>query len=218
LKESVVEAFSSGLQEIGGWLDFGGVEEDLGILESEIWCGGTQTTQDGRMKLIISLRWRLEEFLEQAEMALTFWTSATHQADSDVQDFLTCATALSHASPFLCAWRVCEPLEADIAAFVHRVCGGGSGVFTHEAAGNFGLLLEAGEEHRRQVWVLQDTLEELAAENLTMGMPRAARKGPPCAIVHRKALADGFPPAEAMAMANAASVPALASPFTCRGN
>ncbi len=166
------------------------------------------------MKLIISLRWRLEEFLEQADMSLTFWTSATHRADSNVQDFLTCATALSHASPVLCAWRVCEPLEADIVAFVHRVCGGGSGVFSHEAAGNFGLLPEDGEEYRRQASELQDTFEKLAAENLTMGMPRA---GPSCASVHRKALADGFSPAKAMAMANAASVPTLASPFTCRG-
>ena len=204
LKENVVETFVSGLQEIKGWLDFAGAAEDLDILEQDIWYGGTQTTQAARVKLFSSLRWRLEDFLKQAGRVLTFWTSATYQADSSVQDFVACASALSSASPHWCAWKVCEPLEADIYAFVHRVAGGGSGDFSHEAAGNFVLMVEAVEECRRQAREMQDTLEKLAAESLTLGRPLARRNGPPCADVYRKALDEGFSATEALAMASAA--------------
>ena len=138
-------------------------------------------------------------------MARTFWTEAIQEADLSVQDFLDGASALSLASPHLCPWRVVEHLEEEIGAFVHRVAGGGSGDFSQEAAGNFVLMLEAVEEYRRQAWELQETLEKLAAESLTMGRPRARRQGPCDVGVHGRALADGFSPAEAMAMANAAS-------------
>ena len=77
-------------------------------------------------------------------------------------------------------------MEADIYAFVHRVAGGGSGVFSHEAAGNFVLMVEAVEECMRQAREMQDTLEKLAEESLTLGRPLARRKGPPCADPHKK--------------------------------
>ena len=117
-------AFESGLQEIEGWLDFEGASWDLDMLEADILDPGTQMSKDGRVKLISSLRWRLEDFLEQAGQVLTFWTNAICQADSSVQDFVACACALGSANPHSCAWRICEPLEADIYAFVHWVAGG----------------------------------------------------------------------------------------------
>jgi hypothetical protein len=204
LKENVVETYVNGLQEIEGWLDFAGAAEELDILEQDIWNGGTQSTQAARAKVFSSLRWRLEDFLEQAGRVLTFWTQATLEADSSVQDFVECASALCSASPHWCAWKVCEPLEADIYAFVHRVAGGGSGDFSHEAAGNFVLLVEAVEECRRQAREMQDTLEKMAAESLTLGKPLAKRKGPPCALVYKKALDEGFSATEALALASAA--------------
>ena len=94
-------------------------------------------------------------------------------------------------------------MEADIHAFVHRVAGGGSGIFSHEAAGNFVLMVEAVEECMRQAREMQDTLEKLAEESLTLGRP-LARKGPPCADVYRKAQDEGFSATEAWAMASAA--------------
>jgi hypothetical protein len=204
LKENVVETFVSGLQEIKGWLDFAGAAEDLDTLEQDIWNGGTQMTQAARAKLFSSLRWRLKDFLEQAGRVLIFWASAVSQADSSVQDFVACASALSSASPHRCVWEVCEPLEADIYAFVHRVAGGGSGIFSQEAAGNFVLMVEAVEECMRQAREMQDTLEKLAEESLTLGRPLARRKGPPCADVYRKAQDEGFSATEAWAMASAA--------------
>ena len=204
LKENVVETCVNGLQEIVGWLDFGVAAEDLDTLEQDIWNGGTQSTQAARAKVFSSLRWRLEDFLEQAGRVHTFWTEATLEADSSVQDFVERASALGAASPHWCAWKVCEPLEADIYAFVHRVAGGGSGDYSHEAAGNFVLLVEAVEECRRQAREMQDALERLAAECLTVGQPLAKRKGPPCALVYQKALEEGFSATEALAMASAA--------------
>ena len=152
-------------------------------------------------------------------MARTFWTEAIQEADLSVQDFLDGASALSLASPHLCPWRVVEHLEEEIGTFVHRVVGAGSGDFSQEAAGNFVLLLEAVEDYRRQAWELQDTLEKLAAESLTMGRPRAVRRGACDVGVHRRALAEGFSPAVAMAMADAAVPSARQSNLSaCRGN
>ena len=95
-------------------------------------------------------------------------------------------------------------MEADIYAFVHRVAGRGSGDFSCEAAGNFVLLVEAVEECRRQAREMQEALEKVAAESLTLGQPLARRKGPPCALVYKKALEEGFSATEALAMASAA--------------
>ena len=175
-------------------------------------------TQGARAKLISSLRWRLKDFLEQARRVRTFWASAVSEADLSAQDFMACASALSSANPHQYVWEVCDPLEADIHAFVHRVAGGGSGIFSHEAAGNFVLMVEAVEECRRQAREMQDTLEKLAAESLTLGRPLARRNGPPCADVYRKALDEGFSATEALAMASAAPLPVKVRPYSCRGN
>jgi hypothetical protein len=218
LKVYVDAAFESGLQEIEGWLDFAGAAEDLDILEQDILDGGTQMTQDARAKLISSLRWRLKDFLEQARRVRTFWAGAVSEADLSVQDFMACASALSSASPHRYVWEVCDPLEADIHAFVHRVAGGGSGIFSHEAAGNFVLMVEAVEECMRQARELQGTLEKLAEEGLTLGRPLASRKGPPCADVYWKAQEEGFSATEAWAMASAEPLPAKVRPHSCRGN
>ena len=134
---------------------------------------------DGRAKLISSLRWRLKDFLEQARQVRTFWAGVADEADPSVQDFLTRATAFSSASPHCQVWEVCDPLEADILAFVHRVCGGGNGDFSREAAGNFVLIVEAVEEYMRRARECQGTLEKLAEEcQAMMGRPPARRRGP----------------------------------------
>jgi hypothetical protein len=218
LKELLGETFLNGLQEIEGWLDFAGAAEELDLLEQDIWNGGTQSTQAPRVKVFSSLRWRLADFLEQAGRVLAFWINASCEADSSVQDFVVRASVVSSANPHLCAWRVCEPLEAGIYAFVHRVAGGGSGDFSHEAAGNFVLLAEAVEECRKQAWEMQDTLEKLAAESLALGRPLARRMGPPCASVYKKALEEGFSATEALAMASAEPLPKTVKLSACRGN
>jgi hypothetical protein len=218
LKEYVAEAFVSGLQEIEGWLDFAGAAEDLDLLEEDIWNGGTQMTQGARAKLISSLRWRLKDFLEQARRVRTFWASAVSEADLSAQDFMACASAVSSANPQRYVWEVCDPLEADIHAFVHRAAGGGSGSFSHEAAGNFVLVVEAVEECMRQAREMQDTLGKWAEESLTLGRPPACRKGPLCADVCWKAQEEGHTATEAWATASAEPLPAKVSPSPCRGN
>jgi hypothetical protein len=218
LKEYVAEAFVSGLQEIEGWLDFAGAAEDLDLLEEDIWNGGTQMTQGARAKLISSLRWRLKDFLEQARRVRTFWASAVSEADLSAQDFMACASAVSSANPQRYVWEVCDPLEADIHAFVHRAAGGGSGSFSHEAAGNFVLVVEAVEECMRQAREMQDTLGKWAEESLTLGRPPACRKGPLCADVCWKAQEVGHTATEAWATASAEPLPAKVSPSPCRGN
>jgi hypothetical protein len=218
LKVYVDAAFESGLQEIEGWLDFAGAAEDLDILEQDILDGGTQMTQGARAKLISSLRWRLKDFLEQARRVRTIWAGAASEADSSVQDFMACASALSSASPHRYVWEVCDPLEADIHAFVHRVADGGSDIFSHEAAGNVVLMVEAVEECMRQARELQGTLEKLAEEGLTLGRPLARRKGPPCADVYWTAQEEGFSATEAWEMASAEPLPAKVRPHSCRGN
>jgi hypothetical protein len=164
LKVYVDAAFESGLQEIEGWLDFEGASWDLDMLEADILDPGTQMSKDGRVKLISSLRWRLRDFLEQARRVRTLWAGAADEADPSVRDFMARATALSSASPHRYVWEVCDPLEADIHAFVHRVCGGGNGDFSREAAGNFVLIVEAVEEYMRRAREYQGTLEKLAEE------------------------------------------------------
>ena len=179
LKVYVDAAFESGLQEIEGWLDFEGASWDLDMLEADILDPGTQMSKDGRVKLISSLRWRLKDFLEQARRVRTFWAGAADEADPSVRDFMARATALSSASPHRDVWEVCDPLEADIHAFVRRVCGGGNGDFSREAAGNFVLIVEAVEEYMRRARECQGTLEGLAEEGQAMmGRPPASRRGP----------------------------------------
>ena len=109
-------------------------------------------------------------------------------------------------------------MEADIYAFVHRVAGGGSGLFSHEAAGNFVLMVEAVEECMRQAREMQDTLEKWAEESLTLGRPPARRKGPPSAAVYWQAQEEGFTATEAWATASAEPLPAKVRPSPCRGN
>ena len=148
----------------------------------------------------------------------TIWAGAASEADSSVQDFMACASALSSASPHRYVWEVCDPLEADIHAFVHRVADGGSDIFSHEAAGNVVLMVEAVEECMRQARRDADTLEKLAEESLTLGRPPGSRKGPPCEEVYWKAQDAGFSATEAWAMACAEALPVEVSPNPCRGN
>jgi len=204
VKENVVETCMNGLQEIEGWLDFGGAAEEIDTLEQDIWNGGTQSTQDARGRVFSSLRWRLEDFLEQAGRLSTCWSEVTLEADMGAQDFVERAIALGIGNPEWCAWKVCEPLEDDIYTFVHRAAGNGSRDFSCEAAGNFVLLVEAVEECRRHAREMQEALEKVAAESLTLGQPLARRKGPPCALTYKKALEEGFSATEALAMASAA--------------
>ena len=218
LRVYVDAAFESGLQEIEGWLDFEGASWDLDMLEADILDPGTQMSKDGRVKLISSFRWRLRDFLEQARRVRTLWAGAADEADPSVRDFMARATALSSASPHRYVWEVCDPLEVDIHAFVHRVADGGSDIFSHEAAGNVVLMVEAVEECMRQARELQGTLEKLAEEGLTLGRPLARRKGPPCADVYWKAQEEGYTAAEAWAMASAEPLPAKVRPSPCRGN
>jgi hypothetical protein len=218
LKEYVAELFVSGLQEIEGWLGFAGAAEDLDRLEDDICGGGTQMTQGGRAKLISSLRWRLKDFLKTARQVRTYWASAVFEADGSAQDFMACASALSAAHPHRSVWEVCDPLEAGIHAFVHRVCGGGSGIFSHEAAGNFVLVVEAVEECLREAREMQETLEKWAEESLALGRPPAGRKGPPRAEVYWRAQEEGYTATEDWAMASAEPLPAKARHSPCRGN
>jgi hypothetical protein len=179
LKVYVDAAFESGLQEIEGWLSFDAVSWDLDRLEADILDPGTQMSIDGRVKLISSLRWRLKDFLEQARRVRTFWADAADEADPSVQDFLARAFAFSSANPHREVWEVCDPLEAGIHAFVHRVCGGGNRDFSGEAAGNFALIVGAVEEYMRQARVYQGTLEKLAEEGQAMmGRPPTRRRDP----------------------------------------
>ena len=166
------------------------------------------------------MRWRLADFLEQAGRGLEFGISASCEAVSSAQDFVMRASVVSSAQPHLCAWRVCEPLEAGIYAFVHRVAGGGSGDFSHEAAGNFVLLAEAVEECRKQAWEMQEALEKLAAESLALGRPPASRMGPPSASAYMKALEGGLSMTGASsAMATfAGPLPKTVKLSACRGN
>jgi hypothetical protein len=219
LKELLGSTFVDGLQEIEGWLDFAGVAEELDILEQDVWNGGTLSTQAARLKVFSSLRWRLADFLEQAGRVLAFWINASCEADSSAQDFVVRASVVSSAQPHLCAWRVCEPLEAGIFAFVHRVAGGGSGDFSHEAAGNFVLLAEAVEECRRQAWEMQDTLESLAEGSGALGRPPARRPGPPVAgLPQAHAVGFSLPGVSSAVAACAGPLPKTVKPSACRGN
>ena len=85
------------------------------------------------------------------------------------------ATELSGALPEADACQVCEPLEVEIVAFVHRAAGGGDGAFTHEAAGNFVLLAEAVEECMRRARELLNSLEALMAESRAHASPGRRR-------------------------------------------
>ena len=143
-------SFADGLQEIEGWLDFGQAAEDLEALENDVWSGGTTLREVERHEASSMLSWRLVDFLEQAETVKSFWTEAGSHANRKGKDFVQQAADLSGALPEADAWQVCWPLEAEIIAFVHRVAGGGDGVFTHEAEGNFVLLAEAVEVYMRQ--------------------------------------------------------------------
>ena len=143
-------------------------------------CVCTQSTQAARLKVFSSLRWRLADFLEQAGRVLAFWIDASCEADARAEDFVVRASVVTSAQPHLCTWRVCEPLEAGIFAFIRRVAGGGNGDFSHEAAGSF-VLAEAVEECRRQAWEFQDTLESLAEGSLALGRSPAGGPGPPVA-------------------------------------
>ena len=121
------------------------------------------------------LSWRLVDFLEQAATVKSFWVAAGSHADGWGTDFVQRAAELSGALPEADAWQVCEPLDAEIIAFVHRVAGGGDGVFAHEAEGNFVLLAEAVEECMRQARALLNSLEALMAESRSHASPRRRR-------------------------------------------
>ena len=219
LKELLGSTFVDGLQEIEGWLDFAQVAEELDTLEQDVWNGGTLSTQAARLKVFSSLRWRLADFLEQAGRVLAFWIDAGCEADARAQDFVVRASVVSSAQPHLCAWRVCEPLEAGIFAFVHRVAGGGSGDFSHEAAGNFVLLAEAVEECRRQAWEFQDTLESLAEGSLALGRSPAGGPGPPVAgLPQARAVGLSLPGVSFAEAACAGPLPSAVQPSACRGN
>ena len=99
------------------------------------------------------------------------------------------------------------------------MAGGGSGDFSHEAAGNFVLLAEAVEECRKQAWEMQDTLEKLAEESLALGRPPARRTGPSVAGLPQ-AQAGGFslPGASSAMAAFAGPLPKAVKLSACRGN
>ena len=176
LKEHLGIAFGDGLQEIEGWLDFAQAAEDLEALDDDVWHGGTILTQAGRQEVSRSLSWQLADFLEQAAKVKSFWAAAGSQTDGMTKDFVQRAAELSHALPLAGVWRVCEPLEAEIIAFVHRVCGGGDGDFTHEAAGKFDLLVEAVEEYMRRAREMLDQLEALALDAKRRAPARPKRR------------------------------------------
>ncbi len=111
------------------------------------------------------LSWRLADFFEQAATVKSFWVEAGSYANRRGNDFVQQATELSGVLPEADAWQVCEPLEVEIVAFVHRVAGGGDGVFTHEAAGNSALLAEAVEDCMRRARELQNSVQALLAES-----------------------------------------------------
>ena len=93
-----------------------------------------------------------------------FWKAVGSEADGHAQDFVQRASELSLAQPHVDAWQICDPMEADVIAFVHRAAGGGDGVFSHETAGNFAVLAEAVEVCMRQAREMQCTLEALEGE------------------------------------------------------
>ena len=215
VKERIVEVLVDGLQEIEGWLDFAGAAEEVDILEQDLWNGGTQSTPDARRQVLSSLKWRLADFLEQAGRLRAFWLSATGEANACAQDFVVRAAVASAANPHLSAWRVCGILEDSIWAFVYRVAGGGCGVFTHEAAGNFVLLAEAVEECMKQAREMQESVGALEAENLAAGA--ALPPGPPCARTYMKALEEGLSAKEAWARASVTPSPGCSLlPSACR--
>ena len=181
-----------------------------------MWNGGTQSTPAARRQVLSSLKWRLADFLEQAERLRAFWLSAIGEANACAQDFVVRASVASAANPHLSAWRVCEILEDSIWAFVNRVAGGGCGVFTHEAAGNFVLLAEAVEECMKQAREMQDSVAKLEAENLATGA--ALKPGPPCARTYMKALGEGLSATEAWALARVTPSPGYFLLPACRGN
>ena len=172
LRELVEFAFADGLQEIEGWLDFGQAAEDLEALENDVWSGGTILREEEASSM---LSWRLADFLEQAATVKSFWTEAGSHANRKGKDFVQQAADLSGALPEAEAWQVCEPLEREIIAFVHRVAGGGDGVFTHEAAGNFALLAEAVEDCMRRARELQISLQALSVESRAHAGPSGRR-------------------------------------------
>ena len=113
---------------------------------------------------------------------------------------------------------LCEPQEAGIFAFVHRVAGGGSSDFSHEAAGNFVLLAEAVEECRRQAWEF-DTLESLAEGSLALGRFPAGGPGPPVAgLPQVRAVGRSLPGVSFAEAACAGPLPSAVQPHACRGN
>ena len=219
MKELLGSAFVDGLQEIEGWLDFAQVAEELDTFEQDVVSGGTTLSQAARLKVPSSLRWCVADFLEQAARVKAFWADAGSGADARAQDFLQRASVLSSAQPHLCAWRVCEPLEADIFAFVHRVAGGGTGDFSHEAAGNFAFLAEAVEECTRQARELQDTLESLAEGSRALGRFPAGGPGPPVAgSLQARAVGPALPGASLAEAACAGPLPRAVLPSVCRGS
>ena len=171
-------ALADGLHEVEGWLDFEQAAEDLEALENEVWNGGTTLSEVKRQEASSMLSWRLADFLEQAARVKGFWIEAGSHADSGGKDFLQQAADLGGELFEADAWQACEPLEHEIVAFVHRVAGGGDGVFTHEAAGNFALLAEAVEDCMRRARELQNSQEALMAESRSHA--GSSRRGPSC--------------------------------------
>ena len=170
-----VFAFADGLQEIEGWLDFGQAAEDLEALENDVWSGGTTLSEAERQEASSMLSWRLADFLKQAATVKSFWVEAGSHAKRKGKDFVQQAIELSGVLLEVDSWRVCELLEVEIVTFVRRVAGGGDGVFTHEAAGNFVLLAEAVEDCMRRARELQNSLEALMAESRAHAGPSRRR-------------------------------------------
>ena len=200
-------------------MDFAQAAEDLEALDDDVWHGGTILTQAGRQEVSRSLSWQLADFLEQAAKVKSFWAAAGSQTDGMTKDFVQRAAELSHALPLAGVWQVCEPLEAEIIAFVHRVCGGGDGDFTHEAAGNFALLVVAVEECMRQAREFLGTLESLVKESRALGGPPVGGPGPPVAgSLQARAVGLVLPGAGLAEVAFAGPLPSAVQPSVCRGN
>ena len=104
-------------------------------------------------------------------------------------------------------------------AFVHRVAGGGSGDFSHEAAGNFAFLAEAVEERMRQAREFLGTLESLVEESRALGGPPAGDPSPPVAgSLQARAVGLALPGASLAEVALAGPLPNAVQPSVCRGN
>ena len=99
------------------------------------------------------------------------------------------------------------------------MAGGGTGDFSHEAAGNFAFLAEAVEECMRQARELLGSLESLVEESRASGGLPMRGPGPPVAgSLQARAVGLALPGASLAEVAFAGPLPRAVQPSVCRGN